>query len=138
MHTINYQLLEWPLHFDFNYVQPITQHYFSLTGSPFGTPQYIHCMHHGITFSLLHVPFIFAGNAMCQFAVARINGFPTFVPEIIRCDWIDFRSAFHTVHMISVHLQLLDPILQELNNHTIHSIDCPKFRKLKISWCSFR
>ena len=32
---------------------------------PFGIPQYIQYMHHGLTFVLLYVPFISADNVRC-------------------------------------------------------------------------
>ena len=38
---------------------------------PFGIPQYVQCMHHGLTFVLLCVPFLFADSLKCRFAVAR-------------------------------------------------------------------
>ena len=33
---------------------------------PFGIPQYVQCTHHGLTFVLLCVPFIFADNPRCR------------------------------------------------------------------------
>ena len=41
---------------------------FSIASSqdvPFGIPQCVQCMHHGLTFALLCVPFIFAENPRC-------------------------------------------------------------------------
>ena len=38
---------------------------------PFGIPQYVQCMHHGLTFILLCVPFLFADSQKCRFVVAR-------------------------------------------------------------------
>ena len=38
---------------------------------PFGIPQYIQCILHGLTRVLLCVPFIFADSEKFQFAVAR-------------------------------------------------------------------
>ena len=38
---------------------------------PFGIPQYVQCMHHGLTFALLCVTFLFADSPRCRFEVAR-------------------------------------------------------------------
>ena len=38
---------------------------------PFGIPQYVQCTHHGLTFVLLCVPFLFAVSQRCQFAVVQ-------------------------------------------------------------------
>ena len=38
---------------------------------PFGIPQYVQCMHHGLTFVLLCVPFLFADSPRCRFVVVR-------------------------------------------------------------------
>ena len=40
---------------------------------PFGIPQYIQCILHGLTSVLLCVPFIFADSEKCRFAH---DGFP--------------------------------------------------------------
>ena len=45
--------------------------YASSQDVPFGIPQYVQCMHHGLTFVLLCVPFLFADSPRCPFAVAR-------------------------------------------------------------------
>ena len=37
---------------------------------PFGILQYLQCAHHGLTFVLLCVPFIFTDSARCHFALA--------------------------------------------------------------------
>ena len=42
---------------------------------PFGIPQYVQCILHGLTSVLLCVPFIFADSEKCQLAIAR-DGFP--------------------------------------------------------------
>ena len=47
---------------------------FDVTSSrdmPFGIPQYVKCMHYGLTFVLLCVPFLFADSPRCRFAVAQ-------------------------------------------------------------------
>ena len=36
-----------------------------------GILQYIQCTHHGLTFVLLYVPYLFADNPRCQFTVAQ-------------------------------------------------------------------
>ena len=38
---------------------------------PFGIPKYVQCTHHGLTFVLLCVPFLFADSPKYQFGVAR-------------------------------------------------------------------
>ena len=38
---------------------------------PFYQPQYVQCMHHGLSFVLLSVPFVVADSPRCQFAVAQ-------------------------------------------------------------------
>ena len=42
---------------------------------PFCQPQYIQCMHHGLTFVLLYVPLLFTDNPRCWFTIPRY-GFP--------------------------------------------------------------
>ena len=46
---------------------------------PFGTPQYVQCTHHGLTFVLLCVPFLFADSPRCQFAVAQCMAFLQYI-----------------------------------------------------------
>ena len=43
---------------------------------PFGIPQYVQCILHGLTSVLLCVPFIFADSKSVDLAVAR-DGFPS-------------------------------------------------------------
>ena len=43
---------------------------------PFGIPQYVQCILHGLTSVLLCVPFIFADSEKCQLMVAR-DGLPS-------------------------------------------------------------
>ena len=43
---------------------------------PFGIPQYAQCMHRGLTFVLICVPFIFAKVSTHS---STMHGFPTFV-----------------------------------------------------------
>ena len=65
---------------------------------PFGTPQYIQCILHGLTSVLLCVPFFFADREGINLARAR-DGLPSkwklsvfFIMAILIC-----RSAFQTV-----------------------------------------
>ena len=63
---------------------------------PFGIPHYIQCMHHGLTFILLCVLFIFADNTSLQFTVARnvlAITFMTWIICIFYSNWINYRGT---------------------------------------------
>ena len=44
---------------------------------PFGIPQYVQCILHGLIDVLLCVPFIFADSKKCDSSVVACDGFPS-------------------------------------------------------------
>ena len=65
---------------------------------PFGIPQYVQCIIHGLTSVLLCVPFIFADSEKCRFGDSML--WLSFVMEIVRIchsGYFDIRGAFQTV-----------------------------------------
>ena len=65
---------------------------------PFGIPQYVQCILHGLTSVLLCVPFIFADSGRCRFG-GSVRWLP-FVTEtvcIFHSGYFDCRGAFQAV-----------------------------------------
>ena len=65
---------------------------------PFGIPQYVQCVLHGLTSVLLCVPYIITDRKSVDLAVA-CNGFPsvTEIIHIFHSDYFDCGGAFRTV-----------------------------------------
>ena len=59
---------------------------------PFDIPQYIQCMHHGLNFVLLCVPFLFADSQRCRFMVARCMASLQYA-EIVRISVVNGLTA---------------------------------------------
>ena len=65
---------------------------------PFGIPQYIQCILHGLTGVLLSVPFIFTDSEKCQFSGSMCwLPFETEIIRIIHSDYFDYKFTFRTV-----------------------------------------
>ena len=65
---------------------------------PFGIPQYIQCILHGLTSVLLCVSFIFAGSEKCRFGGS--TWWLPFITEIVcifHSGYFAYRGAFQTV-----------------------------------------
>ena len=65
---------------------------------PYGIPQYVQCILHGLTSVLLCVPFMYADSERCRFGgSARWFPFTTEIIRIFHSGYFDCRGAFQIV-----------------------------------------